>query len=278
MLLGSGQAEAGGLSGELWLDNQDIFVSGRQKYHGQFDLRSRLPMDDEFILSKVTVSFKFQDDREWVSKAGPHSLTDTGKVIRHRRLSLRKSRAAGQTDHYYTAKSIIYLTNEEEVAELAIGRNIYYATTMRRRDVTRESLGQKSIILGTYSDSGDNHRIREHHRITESVVEPQRDGFDGLFAIRQKNLDLAVVQDLAHRGVLDFELGGKGDYIFVEATLKYEGYVTGPEVMEDTAFSGSFWLALFGLPIGGGLFWRKRMDQKNQKRITRRKIPAQRAF
>lgn len=280
MLVWPGEAGAATLSGELRLDNQDILVSETQKYHGQFDLRSRLPMGDEFVLSKVIVSFEFQDDKEWIRKTGPRSLENTGKIVRHAGSFLRDKSIAGQTDHYYTAKSIVYVTNEDEVAELAIGRNVYYGTTTRRRTVTRESQGEKSINLGAYSDNGDNHRTRQHFRITQSVLESHIDGYDGLFGIRRKTLDLAVVQDLAHTGLLDFELGGRGDYIFVAAKLQYQGYITGQEVMEgkgDGLFSGSLWLGLVSLPIGG-LLWRKKMAHKVQKRITQRKIPRQRAF
>lgn len=284
MLLLTGTVQATTLSGEFRLDNQDILISGPQKYHGHFDLRYELPFGDEFTLSKVTVRFIFRDDKEWVKGLGPNSLKDTGKVTRHEGSLLQKKKGAGQTDLHYTAKNITYLTNEEEVAELTIGRNVYYGATIRRRDVTREILGQKKMILGFYRDEGDNNRMREHFRITETILETQRDGYDGLFEIRRITLDLATVQDLAHTGLLKFELGGKGDYIFDGAKLYYEGYMTG-QAMEDAQesglFSGSLWLGLFSLPIGG-LLWRKKRQtvrpRKGQKRIAQRKIPPDRAF
>ncbi len=284
MWLWSNVAVATILSGELRLDNQDILISPTQKYHGQFDLRSKLPMGDQFVLSKVIINFRFQDDKEWVRTPGPNSMEDTGKVNRHDGIALRNKRVSGQTDHYYIAKRTIHMTNEEEVVELTIGRNIFYGTTIRRREVTRENLGQKSVNLGAYRDIGDNHRTRQHFRITESVLETYMDGYDGLFEIGRKQLDLATVQDLAYTGLLEFELGGKGDYIFVDATLLYEGYVTGLDVKENTGnslFSGSLWLALFSIPIGG-ILWRKKSQNvavyKSQKRITQRRVPDQRAF
>jgi len=284
MLLMPAEAGAAALSGELRLDNQNILISEPERYNGQFDLRSRLPMGDEFVLSKVIVSFGFQDDREWIRKAGPNSLEDTGRIVRHEGLPQHGKRVAGQTDYYYTAKSIINLSNEEEVAKLAIGGNVYFGTTMHRRDITRENLGQKSINLGAYRDQGDNDRIRQHYRITDSILESHKDGYDGLFTIRRQTLDLATVQDLARTGLLDFELSGQGDYIFVEASLHYEGYVVGQEIIEDEGnlvFSGSLWLALFTVPLGG-LLWRRKSRvataRKGQKRIAQRKIPQQRAF
>ncbi len=277
MLFWTGEAEAAALSGKLWLNNQNILVTAAEKYHGQFDLGSSLPVDDEFVLTKVTVSFRFQDDTEWMSIAGPNSLENTGKITRSAQFPER-------VNLHYNAKSIVYMTNEEEVAELIVGNNKYYATTIHRREVSKEILGQKSMNLGLYRDDGDNRRKKQHYRITESVVEAHRDGYDGLFAIRQKTMDLATLQDLAQTGLLEFELGGKGDYIFIDALLQYEGFVTGPEVTEDAEqglFTGSLWLALISLPIGG-LLWRKKnrfvLARGTQKRITQRKIPKERAF
>jgi len=257
ILLWPTQAVAAAISGKYRLDNQNILILGTQKYYGQFDLRGKLPVGDEFVLSKVIVSFKFQDDSEWIRKAGPNSLENTGKIIRSSGFPLKRHLSAGRTDYHYIKKSIMYLTNEEEVAELTIGRTKYFGTTMRRRDVTKEILGQKSMMLGTYADEGDNHRIRQHYRITESVQEFRRDGYDGLFEIRRKSLDLASVQDLAHNGVLDFELAGKGDYNFMEATLQYEGYTTGQVAPAGSGSGGLTWLMLFSLPIGGLIWWKR---------------------
>ena len=260
-IIWTGESGAKSLSGKYRLDNQDILISDSQKYRGQFDLRSQLPMGNEFVLSKVIVSFKFQDDKEWTRKDGKSSLRNTGKIVRHAGSPLRKRTVAGRTDYYYEAEQIEYLSNEEELAELTIGRSKYFATTMRRRDVSRDILGQKSIILGTYSDEGDEHRIRQHHRITTSILERRRDGYDGLFEIRRKTLDLSAAQDLAHSGILEFELGGRGDYIFVGATIQYQGFTTGKIGSEDTQ-SGSFgglltWLMLLGVAIGGVFWWKK---------------------
>ena len=284
MLLLSDLAGATGLSGELQLYNQDILVTDKQNYQGQFDLRSKLPMGDEFVLTKVSVSFDFQDDQEWIRKAGTSSLENTGKIVRHKGIFQRNKRIAGQTDHYYIAKSIINLSNEEEVAKLSIGSNIYFGTTIRRREITTENMGQKSINLGAYRDDGDNNRTRQHFRVTQSVLESQTDGYDGLFGIGLRTLDLATVQDLAQTGVLNFELSAQGDYIFVEAKLEYEGFVIGPDVVKGNGnqlFSGTLWLALFSIPIGG-LIWRKKTRApalyKGQKRISQRKVPTEKAF
>ena len=284
-MLWPSEAGATGLSGKLRLDNQNILVIGSKKYHGQFDLRYKFPVGDDFVLTKVVVNFKFQDDKEWVSKSGNSSLENTGKIVRHNGFSLRKKNVVGQTDHYYAAKSTVYLSNVEEVAKLTIGSNRYYSTTIRRRDVTQEILGEKKINLGTYRDTGDNHRMRQHYRITESIVESHRDGYDGLFEIRRKELDLATIQDLAHSGILKFELGGQGDYIFDEATIQYEGHIAGLEITERPQgglFNGSIWLALLSLPMGWGfIWWKKRkiiVATRKQKRIAQRKVPKQRAF
>ncbi len=273
MLLWPGGVSAATLSGKVRLDHQNIVITDQKIYRGQFDLRSELPVGDEYVLSKVIVSFKFQDDQEWVSKAGESSLTDSGKIVRRRGFSLKDNGIAGRTDHYFTSKSTIYLSNEEEVAKLIIGRNIYFATTMRRRDVSREVTGRRSMLLGVYPDEGDQGRLRQHHRITESVVETRRDGYDGMFEMRQKALDITSAQDLAHEGVLDFELSGTGDYIFMEATLHYEGYTTGaePPEQESVGMLGRFftWLGLFSLPVGG-LLWIKRNRPAQPPRRRRR--------
>ncbi|MBL4801345.1 MAG: hypothetical protein JKY45_05575 [Emcibacter sp.] len=288
-LLWFDQAAAVSLSGKLHLNKQAILISGEKKYNGKFDLRSILPMGDEFVLSKVIVSFKFQDDMEWIKKTGQHSLENTGKIIRHGGFSVRRNAVAGQTDHYYTAKSIIHLSNEEEVAKLTIGRNIYFGTTMRRKDVTRENLGQKNMMMGVYEDDGDNGRIRQHNRVTQSILETHLDGYDGLFEMRHKVLDLATAQDLAHSGVLNFELAGTGDYIFVEATLQYEGYAAeGQGKLEGTSLLGNVsWFILFGLTIGGLFWWKKKQPApgkperkirtKNQK-ISRQRVARQSGF
>ncbi|VAV95170.1 hypothetical protein MNBD_ALPHA02-1562 [hydrothermal vent metagenome] len=261
MLLWPEASASATLSGNVRLDHQNILITDQKIYHGQFDLRSELPVGDEYVLSKVIVSFKFQDDQEWASKAGESNLTDSGKIVRRRVFSLKDNGIAGRTDHYFTSKSIIYLSNEEEVAKLTIGRNVYFATTMRRRDVNREVTGRRSMLLGIYPDEGDQGRLRQHHRITESVVETRRDGYDGLFEMRLKALDLTSAQDLAHEGMLNFELSGTGDYTFVEATLQYEGYTSGGEFskQEPVGTLGRFftWLGLISLPIGG-LLWMKR--------------------
>ena len=274
VLFWSSPAAATILSGKFRLDNQAIIISGEEDYYGEFDLRSLLPMGDEFVLSKVIVSFKFQDDKEWVTKAGQSSLEDTGKVIRHGGFLVKRKSIAGQTDHYFTAKNIIHLSNEEEVAKLTIGRNIYFGTTMRRREVVQETIGQKSILLGTYSDDGDDGRIRQHHRITQSVLETHRDGYDGLFEMRHKVLDLAAAQDLAHSGVLEFELSGKGDYIFSEATLQYEGYTTGQEARDDTEGSmsdGMLWFMLLGLAAGVFFWWKKPQTIQKTRTVQKSK-------
>lgn len=286
ILLYTGEAAAAVLSGEFRLNNQDILVSQSQKYPGRFDLRSELPLGDDFVLTKVYVSFKFQDDQEWIRKAGPKSLKNTGKVMRHGGASSNKKSKGAQADHYYTGKSIVHLSNEQEVAELTIGTTIFYSATMRRREVVIENIGQKILNLGRYRDVGDHQRLRQHYRITDTTVETQWDGFDGPFEIRRKELDLATVQDLAHTGILDFELGGQGDYIFVDARLDYEGFIAGQEATaepENGFFSTPVWLGLVSLPVGGFL-WRNRnrgggaQRRPPQKRIAQRKIPRQRAF
>lgn len=289
ILLYSGDVEARVLSGEFRLNNQDVLVTQSQKYQGRFDLRSKLPLGDDFVLTKVYVSFKFQDDQEWVRKAGPKSLKNTGKIIRHSGASRGKKSKDARTDHYYAAKSIIHVSNEQEVAELTIGRTKFFSATMRRREFVTENLGQKSLNLGRYRDAGDDQRVRQHYRITDTVVETQWDGFDGPFEIRRKKLDLATVQDLAHTGMLDFELGGQGDYIFIDARLQYEGFIAGQEATEGPEngfFSTSVWLGLVSLPVGGFLWLQRgrggmvprRQRRAPQKRITQRRIPQQRAF
>ena len=59
---GLAPASAKTLSGEYRLDNKNILISETQKYRGQFDLRSKLPLGDDFVLTKIIISFKFQDD------------------------------------------------------------------------------------------------------------------------------------------------------------------------------------------------------------------------
>ena len=286
MLLYTGDVAAAVLSGEFRLNDQDILISKSQKYQGRFDLRSDLPLGDEFVLTNVYVSFKFQDDQEWVGKAGSNSLENTGKIIRHGGRFRGTESKGAQTDHYYTAKRFVHLSNEPEVAELTIGTTVFYSASMRRREFVTENIEQKSINLGRYRDAGDHQRVRQHYRIMNTTVESQWDGYDGPFEIRRKKLDLATVQDLAHSGILDFELGGQGDYIFIEAKLHYEGFSAGQQVIEEPEngfFSTPVWLGLVGLPVGG-LLWRNRSRaggaprRSLQKRITQRKIPRQRTF
>lgn len=255
------------LSGKYRLSNQDILIPKGQKYHGRIDLRSQLPMGDEFVLTNVNISFKFQDDREWVSTPGAAELKNTGKITRHPGSPFRHKSIVGQTDYHYTLKSIIHMTNEEEVAELTIGRNKFFATSMRRRDTTREDQGRKVMMLGIYRDDGDNDRTRQHYRITEKFREIRRDGYDGLFEIRHKSLDLSSVQDLAHSGILDFELAGQGDYIFMGATVWYEGHGSGQTASDNNIFSAPVWIIMSGLPLGGWFWWQKsRFAARRNKR------------
>ncbi len=289
MLLFPLSVGAESLSGKVQLSSQNILISGPQKYQGQIDLRPNLPMGDEFVLTKVIVNFMFQDDKEWVRTVGKSSLENTGKIIRHSGqnsgqnsgLDFRKKSISGQTDYHYITRHVIDMTNEGEVAQLTIGRNVFYGTTMRRRDVTKETLSQKSVMLGSYSDPGDNGRLREHFRITDEILETRRDGYDGSFAMRHKYLDLSAVQDTARTGLIPFELGGQGDYIFVEARVSYEGYIMGSQAgsMEKTLSQGPIWLALLGLPVGGAVWWRKRNKpaNRNQKKKQARQRPVKAA-
>jgi len=258
------------LSGKAQLAEQNILISEPQKYQGQIDLRQHLPMGDEFVLTKVIVNFMFQDDKEWVRTVGKSSLENTGKIARHAGSVFRKKSISGQTDYHYISRSVIDMTNEGEVAQLTIGRNIFYGATMRRRDVTQEPVGQKSLMLGIYSDPGDNARLRQHFRITDEILETRRDGYDGYFAMRHKYLDLSAVQDIARTGLIKFELAGQGDYIFVEARATYEGYIMGPKSasLDTSLYKGPIWLTMLGLPIGGAVWWRKRqkLAHKNQKK------------
>jgi len=271
---------AAGLSGKARLDNQDILISPTAKYRGRFDLGSQLPLGDEFVLTDVTVSFKFLDDREWVRTTGQGGLRDTGRIVRHPGGALMSKSIAGQTDHYYESKVIVRMRNEEEVAELTIGRNKFYGATMRRREVSREPQGQQAIILGVYPDPGDDHRLRKHYRITETMLETELDGYDGPFEIRQRKLGLAAVQDLARHGFLDFELAGKGDYIFQDATLWFQGYTTGEEKpgAEGRWPAPVLWLLLSGFPLAGLAWWKKdhilaRKNRKSGQRRPRHGIP-----
>ncbi len=255
------------LSGKAQLAEQNILISEPQKYQGQIDLRQHLPMGDEFVLTKVIVNFIFQDDKEWVRTVGKSSLENTGKITRHAGSVFQKKSISGQTDYHYISRSVIDMTNEGEVAQLTIGRNVFYGATMRRRDVTKETLSQKSLMLGSYNDSGDNGRLRQHFRITDEILETRRDGYDGSFEMRHKYLDLSAVQDTARTGLIPFELGGQGDYIFVEARVTYEGYIMGSQAvsMEKTWSQGPIWLALLGLPLGGAVWWRKRQKTVHKK-------------
>ncbi|VAX08211.1 hypothetical protein MNBD_ALPHA03-889 [hydrothermal vent metagenome] len=266
------------LSGKIQLPSQNILVSGPQKYQGQIDLRPYLPMGDEFVLTKVIVNFLFRDDKEWVRTVGKSSLEDTGKIIRHSGSAFRKKSISGQTDYYYISRRVIDMTNEEEVAQLTIGRNVFYGTTMRRRDVTKKPVGQKSVMLGTYREPGDNARLRQHFRITDEILETRRDGYDGFFEIRHKYLDLSAVQDIARTGLIKFELAGQGDYIFVEARATYEGYIMGPKSasLDTSLYKGPIWLTMLGLPIGGAVWWRKRqkLAHKKQKKKQARQRSA----
>ena len=275
MLLFPLSVGAESLSGKVQLSSQNILISEPQKYRGQIDLRPYLPMGDEFVLTKVIVNFMFQDDKEWVRTVGKSSLENMGKIIRH------SGQSSGQTDYHYISRSVIDMTNEGEVAQLTIGRNVFYGTTMRRRDVTKETLSQKSVMLGSYSDPGDKGRLREHFRITDEILETRRDGYDGSFAMRHKYLDLSAVQDTARTGLIPFELGGQGDYIFVEARVSYEGYIMGSQAgsMEKTLSQGPIWLALLGLPVGGAVWWRKRNKpaNRNQKKKQARQRPVKAA-
>jgi len=286
MLLWPVSVAATNLSGKIRLTNQDILITGvqknqpqknqPQKYKGQIDLRSQLPMGDEFVLTKVTVTFKFQDDKEWVRKPGKASLNNTGKITRHPGSALRKKSIAGQTNLHYTMENLIEMSNEQEVAELHIGRNRFYGTTMRRRDATREILGQKKMMLGIYPDAGDGGRIRQHYRITEEIRQTRRDGHDGLFEIRHKSLDLSAMQDIARTGMLNFELAGEGDYIFLEARVAYEGHMLGQTVSQEGGlFDGMIWLAMGGLPLGGLIWWKKRHAAvRIRRRALGRRNPA----
>jgi len=282
MLFFPPSAGAESLSGKAHLSNQNILISGPQKYQGQIDLRSHLPMGDEFALTKVIVSFMFQDDKEWVRATGESSLQDTGKIIRHSGSAFRKKEVSGQTDYLYVSRDIVDLTNEGEVAELTIGRNIFYGTTLRRRDVTKEILGQKSLLLGTYNDAGDNGRLRQHYRLTDEILETRQDGYDGPFEIRHKYLDLSAVQDIARTGILDFELAaGEGDYIFVEARVSFAGHIMGRQAAPEHAdpFIKPIWLAMIGLPLGGVVWWKKnrvasaqKQPGRNRRRLTRQPL------
>ncbi|MCF6215702.1 MAG: hypothetical protein L3J58_05960 [Emcibacter sp.] len=260
-------AGAESLSGKVQLSDQNILISGPQKYQGQIDLRPYLPMGDEFVLTKVIVNFIFQDDKEWVRTVGKTSLENTGKIVRHAGSAFHKKSISGQTDYHYISRSVIDMTNEGEVAQLTIGRNVFYGTTMRRRDVIKEPMGQKSLMLGTYRDPGDNARLRQHYRITDEIMETRRDGYDGSFEMRHKYLDLSAVQDIARSGLIPFELGGQGDYIFVEALVTYEGHIMGSQAasMEKTLSQGPIWLALLGLPLGGAVWWRKQQKTTHKK-------------
>lgn len=273
------------LSGRVQLAEQNILISEPQKYQGQIDLRPYLPMGDEFVLTKVIVNFMFQDDKEWVRTVGKSSLENTGKIARHtgsafrkKFISGRKKSISGQTDYHYISRSVIDMTNEGEVAQLTIGRNVFYGATMRRRDVTKETLSQKSLMLGSYNDPGDNGRLRQHFRITDEILETRRDGYDGSFEMRHKYLDLSAVQDTARTGLIPFELGGQGDYIFVGARVTYEGYIMGSQAvsMEKTLSQGPIWLALLVLPLGGAVWWRKRqkLAHKKQKKKQARQRSA----
>ena len=221
---GLAPASAKTLSGEYRLDNKNILISETQKYRGQFDLRSKLPLGDDFVLTKIIISFKFQDDKEWIQTTGRSIVNDTGKITRHGRISAGAEPSAthivGQTDHYFESLKIVNMTNEMEVAELTIGRNKFFGATIPRRDVTEQSMGRRKVMVGIYEDPGDENRNRRHFRITDTVLKTQRIGYDGLFEIRGKILDLASTQDLAHTGLLDFEISAQGDFIFVSANLK----------------------------------------------------------
>lgn len=269
-----GQVAAATLSGKARLDNQNVFVAPSQHYKGRFDLRSQLPLGDEFVLSSVKVSFKFQDDKEWVNKLDAGSLKNTGRIIRHEGSVLLPKSIAGQTDLYYESVQMVHKSNEEEVAEVTISRNKLYSTTVHRREVTRESHGQKVMLLGTYEDSGDNHNLRKHYRVTDMVTESHLNGYDGPFEIREKILDLTAAQDLARDGYLDFELSGKGDYIFVSASISYQGYTTGverPDSHETVMPAAVLWFAGVSFPVGGLLWWRNGQRKTHRKQKIRRR-------
>ncbi|QDE26663.1 hypothetical protein [Paremcibacter congregatus] len=262
MLLWSQAAHAERFSGKVKLDRLDILVSDSAPYRGHFDLSSELPSQQDFILTNVRITFNFKDDKEWTIRSGEHIRQDTGRVERHKGQYPLSGMVTGQTDHYEKAVSTEVHSNPGEVAKLTIGRNIYYGTTSRRRQVTQIPQGQTTLLLGTYADTGDGGRLRQHYKITDRSLEQRLDGYDGYFTIQNKILDVTSAQDLAHRKRLDFELSGEGDYILLEATVWYEGQVSGELIPETPSVFFAKGSGLYGALAGGlvlGSFvWRRR--------------------
>lgn len=270
-------------SGTAELDRQFILVSEKKPYQGSFDVTALLPQGEDFVLTKAKITFEFQDDREWAQQLPQSTRQIAGEVVRHSRTITPSARIAGQTDHYVTALVTEILSNPSEVAELTIGRNIYYGTTSRRQEVIRTEQGRRKILLGTYTDAGDQGRVRRHVRITDTTLEQRRDGYDGAFVIKNKFLDVTSLQDLARTGRLDFSLAGKGDYTFIGATLWYEGFAAGSSSEGAGAGAGSgdgvaSWTLLLsgGVLSFGGLFWWRNRAHRSRPQI--RQYSRHRAF
>jgi len=262
------------ISGRLTLRPDALLITAENPYTGHFDLTGKWGDAPRVILTRLSVTFLFQDNDKW------HRRERRGlpqKVNASRRFMTEGGNRAPRpaVEETYMQEVVVTYSNPEELARLRIGADMFFAASSRRRHERTLDRGEARSFMGLRDDPVSGERLALY-QITQRRLREEWDGYADRFAIRRKMLSLAAMRDLTEDGILPFTLDGRGDYLLMEASLEYEGYALpgvageaeGQNILLHQTLPYGLVLGLSGM-LGWGMRWLFKTKQSSKKRLSR---------